>query len=549
MIKIDSLKISAKKNIDISEYVKKKYNIYSGIKDFSILKKSIDAREKSDIKYIYSVCFRADEKEENRLIKKYQNIEKYKKLNYSIPLVKEEHKDRNCVIVGMGPAGLFCAITLIKAGLKVTLIEKGKCVEERIKDVEEYWESGRLNVNSNVQFGEGGAGTFSDGKLNTGIKDREGRKDFVLNTFVEFGAFDNILYDSKPHIGSDVLRTVIHNMREYLIKLGAKIYFSKEFVSLKEDKDNLSVCIKDVERGITEYINCDNLILATGHSSRNTFEYLSKILKMECKPFAMGFRVIHHQEFINKSQYGPDYADIYETLEPSPYKLTFQGKERGVYTFCMCPGGYVVNASSEEGRICVNGMSDQKRDSSYANSAVIVQIKQEDLNEADCLSGMRLQEKIEEKTYITGEGNIPVSFASDFLRTSLKEKIEFSDKDYDLFNGIKGKFSEKNISDIFPSFVNESFFEAMEAYDTIIKGYTSSNPLIAASECRSSSPVKILRDEKYESNIKGVYPCGEGAGYAGGIVSAAIDGIKVAEAIINKYINETEKSHESSRGN
>ena len=537
MIKIDSLKISAKKNIDITSFVSEKYKISGKIKDFSILKKSIDARDKADIKYIYSICLKTDEKEESRLVKKYNNIEKYKKNIYSIPSIDDSKKDTKCVIVGMGPAGLFCALTLIKAGVSVVLIERGKSVEERIKDVYDYWDNGNLNVNSNVQFGEGGAGTFSDGKLNTGIKDKEGRKDFVLNTFVEYGANANIIYDSKPHIGTDVLRNVIHNMREDLIKRGTEILFSKEFISFSKEKDNIEVSIKDTQNGKTDILKCDNLILAIGHSARDTFEYLSNVLSMESKPFAMGFRVIHKQEFINKSQYGEDYADIYETLEPSPYKLTYQGKERGVYTFCMCPGGYVVNASSEEGRICVNGMSDQKRDSSFANSAVIVQIKSEDTNPTDCLSGMRFQRQIEENTYKVGEGCIPVSFISDFLKnSSYNAEIDFSDKDFDLFNGIKGKYKEKDISGIFPEYINKSFFEAMVAYDKIIRDYTKVNPLIAASECRSSSPVKILRDENYESSIKGIYPCGEGAGYAGGIVSAAIDGMKVAEAVIKKYI-------------
>ncbi len=536
MIKIDSIKISAKKNINLSEFVCKKYNI-SGIKDFSILKKSLDARDKSDIKYIYSVCLNTDEKEETGLSKKFPNIEKYERSEYKIPSVNDAYKDKKCIIAGMGPAGLFAAITLVNAGLKVVLLDRGKCVEERTKDVEEFWNTGKLDTNSNVQFGEGGAGTFSDGKLNTGIKDREGRKDYVLKTFVENGAFEDIIYDSKPHIGTDVLRDVIKNIREYLLKNGAEIMFSKEFVSLNKENDKISVVIKDTNDNKEETLSCDNLILATGHSSRDTFEYLSKILKMECKPFAMGYRVIHRQEFINKSQYGPDYADIYETLEPSPYKLTFQGKDRGVYTFCMCPGGYVVNASSEKGRICVNGMSDNKRDSLFANSAVIVQIKSEDLDESDCLSGMKLQREIEEKTCKTGEGNIPVSYLKDFFENEgFESGIDIDDKDPELINGIKGKCVEKDLSGIFPKHINTDFFEAMCAYDKIIKGYSKVNPLIVASECRSSSPVKILRDENFESNIKGVYPCGEGAGYAGGIVSAAIDGMKVAEQIIKKYI-------------
>ena len=533
MIKIDNIKISAKSNINVKEYVLNQFLLKTEISDFMILKKSLDARDKSDIKYVYSVAFKTEEKSEKYLIKKYKNISEYVATPYQAPK-RNNDTEYDIVIVGMGPAGLFAALILSEAGYKPLIIDKGKCVEERIKDVECFFDGESLNVFSNVQFGEGGAGTFSDGKLNTGIKDPAGRKEFVLNSFVKYGACENILYDSKPHIGTDVLRTVIKNLREDLIKKGVKFLFSKEFISFKQTDGNIKeITIKDVYSNEESILKCDKLILAIGHSSRTTFEYLSDKLPMETKPFAMGFRVIHEQSFIDYAQYGYDFENIYEGLEPSPYKLTHQGKERGVYSFCMCPGGYVVNASSEENRLCVNGMSEFKRDSGYANSAIIVQINKEDLDDSDVLSGMKMQRDIEERTYKAGNGCIPVSELKLFFEDiDLKSDLDFEECNINPDKAIKGKYTYTNITRIYPDVLNIAFCEAMLDYDNIIKGYASVNPLLAGTETRSSSPVKILRNENFESSIKGIYPCGEGAGYAGGIVSAAIDGMKVAESII-----------------
>ncbi|MBP5494461.1 MAG: FAD-dependent oxidoreductase [Lachnospiraceae bacterium] len=505
----------------------------SEIYDFVILKKSLDARDKNDIKYVYSVALKTDEKSEKYLLRKYKNISEYVSKPYEAPK-RNSDCEYDIVTVGMGPAGLFAALILSEAGYKPVIIDKGKCVEERTKDVENFFEGGNLDVFSNVQFGEGGAGTFSDGKLNTGIKDPAGRKEYVLNTFVKYGASENILYDSKPHIGTDVLRNVIKNIREDLIKRGVKFLFSKEFISLNQSEGIIKeITVKDVYSNEESVLKCDKLILATGHSSRNTFEYLKDKLSMEIKPFAMGFRVIHEQSFIDKAQYGFDFENIYEGLEPSPYKLTHQGKNRGVYSFCMCPGGYVVNASSEENRICVNGMSEFKRDSGYANSAIIVQINKEDLDDSDVLSGMKMQRDIEEKTFKAGNGCIPLSELKSFFEDiNFENDIEFVNNCINPDKAIKGKYIFTDITDIYPDFLNKAFCEAMLDYDNIIKGFASVNPLLAGAETRSSSPVKILRNDTFESNIKGVYPCGEGAGYAGGIVSAAIDGMKVAESII-----------------
>lgn len=536
MITINSVKISAKKNIDLKEFLKNKYSFKSQINDFGILKKSLDARDKNDIKFVYSFSLNLDSKEEKFLVRKYKNIDFLNKKEYSVKTLTNKKSNEKCIIVGMGPAGLLAAYVLSEAGLNPVIIEKGKPVEERLKDVNEFFENGKLDIFSNVQFGEGGAGTFSDGKLNTGIKDPEGRKDFLLKTFVSFGAPENIIYDSKPHIGTDVLTEVIKNLRRELIKRGVNILYSKEFISFKDNKGKIeSVEIKDVYTEKIETLECSKLILATGHSARNTFEYLSDKLKMETKPFAMGFRVIHKQSFIDESQYGVNFEDLYENLEPSPYKLTHQSIDRGVYTFCMCPGGFVVNASSESNRTCINGMSNNKRNSGYANSAVIVQIKKEDLDENDILSGMKFQRNIEEKTYSIGKGAVPICDFRSFLKDfGNKCELEFENCAIKPEEAIKGETVNSDISKIYPDFVNNAFSEAMLEYDIIIKDYAKVNPLICASETRSSSPVKILRNEEFESNILGIYPCGEGAGYAGGIVSAAIDGMKVAEKIIDK---------------
>ncbi len=542
MILIDSIKIKAdiKSDDDAILITTKKYNVKNA-RDIKIVKKSIDARKKDNIQYIYSIALNCDN--EDILIKKNKNISKYEPLKYNIP--SKVSKNHKVCIIGMGPAGLFCAYILAKSGVKVELIERGEDVDKRYEKMNKLFVNNILDTSSNVQFGEGGAGTFSDGKLNTAVKDKEGRKDYVLDTFVRFGAYENILYDSKPHIGSDVLRTVIKNMRNELINLGVNIHFSTKFDSFTviDKKVNSIECVDSYDATKRFTIDCDSLVLATGHSSRDTFEYLKDILPMEQKAFAIGYRVIHHQEFIDKAQYGNDYKEKYPSLPVSPYKLTYQTKEegRGVYSFCMCPGGYVVNASSEEGRICVNGMSNQKRDSGYANSAIIVQFKESDYKTDDILEGMYLQRDIEEKTYKAGDGVIPVCNLSEYIKSynsntsSDNSCIDFSNtNEVNPNDAILGNWKYADLIGIYPKNIEDAFIEGMNHFDRVVDGFASSNPLIVGSELRSSSPVRILRDKSLETSVKGIYPCGEGAGYAGGIVSAAMDGMKVAEAIINK---------------
>lgn len=527
MIRIDSIKISAKENIDVKEFVIIKYSLKGEISSFGILKKSIDSRDKDNIFFVYSISFATDEKTEKHLVKKYKNIFFYERITYKVP--KSIDSSKKVAVIGAGPAGLFCAYNLCKAGFNPVIIERGSSVDERVKETEKLFEEGILDVNSNVQFGEGGAGTFSDGKLNTGIKDKDGRIDYVLDTFYKFGAKEDILYDSKPHIGTDILRDVIKNMRVEIESMGGTYLFNTRFDSfIEKDSRIKGINVTDLKKNTSFSMDFDYVVLSVGHSARDTFYYLKNCVNMSKKSFAMGFRVIHTQEFINKAQYGENYEDLYESLPESPYKVTFTDDEnqKGVYSFCMCPGGYVVNASSENERICVNGMSLSNRDSGYANSAIIVQIGQDDIK-GDVLSGIDFQREVEEKAFKAGNGHIPLMTYSSFSETDCKEcKINPE-------IAVKGLYKFADLRNIFPKNINDSFINGIEHFDGVIKGFARENPLLAGVEARTSCPVRIERNENLEStSLKGLFPCGEGAGYAGGIVSAAVDGIKVAEKII-----------------
>ena len=388
--------------------------------------------------------------------------------------------------------------------------------------MEKFWETGSLNPNSNVQFGAGGAGTFSDGKLNTTVKDKSNRNKEVLRTFVKHGAPNDILYLNKPHIGTDLLRDVIKNMINEIINMGGEIKYQTCLTNIIT-KDNK---LTQIEVNSKEIIPCENLILALGHSSRDTFEMLLKQgLNITPKPFAVGVRIQHPQFLIDFNQYGGNHL----SLPPASYKLTYQtSKKRGVYSFCMCPGGYVVNASSEENKLAINGMSNHNRDSENANSAIIVTISPEDYGN-NPLDGITFQRNLEKKAYEIGKGNIPVQLFKDFVQNT-------PSKNFNSINPIfKEKYTLTNIRDIFPRYINEALIEGIQNFDKKIKGFASDDAILAAVESRTSSPIKIQRDENFTSNIKGIYPCGEGAGYSGGITTSAIDGIKVAEAIIKTY--------------
>ena len=432
-------------------------------------------------------------------------------------------------------AGLFCAYALMSEGFHPIVAERGKKVEERTADVQKFWETGVLDTASNVQFGEGGAGTFSDGKLNTLVKDPIGRNRFVLETFVKFGAPEHILYENKPHIGTDILADVIKRMREFMTENGVEFLFETCVTGFSTGKNGN---LKSIELNHDRQIDTDCLILAIGHSARDTFSLLQeKGLNMQAKSFAVGFRVEHPQSEVNLTQYGDLYAD---KLPAAPYKVTANlPSGRGVYSFCMCPGGYVVNASSEEHRLAVNGMSYSDRGGSNANSAIIVSVTPEDFKadairhgvlkdadgKEDVLSGVRFQERLEEQAWKLGNGKIPQQLFGDYC----KNRPSVS---YGAFESTtKGDSALCNLRGLLPEELEESFIEGMHHFSRAIPEFDREDAILSGVESRTSSPVRIVRDESFQSNIRGIYPCGEGAGYAGGIMSAAMDGLKVAEAI------------------
>ncbi len=539
MIQITQLKLPYHHSAADLEYKIRKTLKLSGNQKFTyrIVKKSIDARKKPELYLVYTIQVSCEN--ENGIVKKARNsaVSISKAKFYQLPESGEQMMENPPLVIGAGPAGLFATFVLVEAGFKPILIERGKSVEERKKDVEHFWETGILDTSSNVQFGEGGAGTFSDGKLNTVVKDPANRNYFVLETFVRFGAPEQILYENKPHIGTDILCDVISNMRNYLLEKGANIYFetcAKEFVVNKQQITEV-VC----ENG--KHFPVSAVVLALGHSARDTFQTLYNLeIPMEAKNFAVGFRVEHPQQMINDVLYGNQSHD----MPAAPYKVTSNFPNgRGVYSFCMCPGGYVVNSSSEEELLVVNGMSYSGRNSSTANSAIIVSVDQKDfmnpyfyangfeslLQKEDALCGMRFQQALEKRAYALAMGKIPQQLYGDFCENTCSTSYgEFE-------SNTKGETAFVNLRGLFSEDMEESFIDGMEHFGHIIPGFDRKDAILSGIESRTSSPIRILRDENYESEIKGIYPCGEGAGYAGGITSAAMDGIRVAEAIIKKY--------------
>ena len=502
----------------------------------SLRKLSLDARKKDDIRYVYSVDVSV--KNEDKVLKKcrIRNAVKVKPVIYRDPfdeLTTEKTKvlqDPSCagykrpIVVGFGPAGMICAYKLAKAGLRPIIIERGSNVDKRIIDVNTFFMTGKLDPNSNVQFGEGGAGTFSDGKLGTMIHDNYGRITHVFDIFTEFGADPSIRYINKPHIGTDRLTVIVKAIRERIKELGGEIRFNTLFTGFEENDGHITAAIVNGK----EKILCDTIVLATGHSARDTVRMLlSKGLELERKAFAMGVRVEHPQKLISEAMYGREY----EKYPPADYKLTYKTAEgRGVYSFCMCPGGVVVNASSEEGRLCVNGMSYSKRDEDTANSAIVVEIRTDDLEGDDILAGLKFQERLEKKAFESCNGKIPICYVKDFLDGKGTESL----------NGRKpntrGSYAPGNLYDILPELITGPLNEAFPSFDRTIKGFAGEDAIMLAIEARTSSPVRIVRDSETlcAKGLSGFYPCGEGAGYAGGITSAAVDGLKVYEEIIRK---------------
>ena len=496
---------------DLLQLIKKKMRpSKEPVRSVEILKKSIDARKKPEVRVVLSVLVNEPHPLKQKCVPEpvFSEVEAPMKESF------------RTAVVGSGPAGLFAAIKLLRSGVSVTLYERGDALEERIPAVDRFFETGDLDPESNVQFGEGGAGTFSDGKLNTGT--HHGLNADVFRLFYEFGAPEDVLYDAKPHVGTDALIGIVKRMREEILSLGGLIRFRSKLTDVERVNEGVRLTINGTE---TEQYRF--LILSVGHSARDTFEMLQRRgFTLEQKPFAVGVRVEHLQEDISRNQYG----GAWEQLPPASYKLTGKGtEERGVYSFCMCPGGYVVNASSEPGRLTVNGMSYRNRDGVNANSAIVVQVRTEDFPDGDPLSGVRFQRALEEKAYRAGGGKIPVQRFQDFVLG--KKSVSFGK----IRPETKGAFSFGDLNEVFPDYLSESLKTAIPAFGKSIPGFDDPDVLLSAVESRTSSPVRIVRNASGEAaGFPGVYPAGEGAGYAGGIVSSAADGLRSAGEIIEK---------------
>ena len=496
--------------------IEKKLSNSVKIKDYKIVKESIDARDKGDIKFVYTVDFDVEQGQGARKIRlkpdPKKNLSIAPDMSYKAPEPGVRELKNRPVIAGFGPCGIFCALILAQQGYRPIVLERGKCVSERAEDVQSFWNGGALNTESNVQFGEGGAGTFSDGKLTTGIKDPRIHK--VLSEFVSAGAPDEILYKNKPHIGTDLLRDVVANIREEIIRLGGEIRFSSKLVGIDAPSGKIkAIKAEDVLTGESYTIETENLVLAIGHSARDTFRYAHELgIQMSAKPFSIGVRIEHPQKMVDEAQYGKTKG-----LPPAEYKLSHRCENgRGVYTFCMCPGGEVIMSSSQEGGVVTNGMSNHKRDSGTANSGLLVDVRVSDFDSDNALAGVEFQEKYGRLAYKNGGGRYA------FPKTCWS-KFRDGDKD------------AKAVIDSLPSFAVESIREAMPYLGRKLKGFDDDSAVMKAVETRSSSPVRFFRDDNLQGSIKGLYPAGEGAGYAGGITSAACDGIKVAEKIIEEF--------------
>ena len=490
----------------------------SKIRSLKIVRRSVDARKKPDVKIIYTVDVAVDGNEKKILKAAACKRASLAPVSYYKPPKSIPAPPKRPVVVGFGPAGMFATLILAMAGWKPLVLERGEDAASRNEKVEKFFATGELDVRSNVQFGEGGAGTFSDGKLNTGVNNP--RIGWILEQFVKAGARDDILYDAKPHVGTDVLLTVVQNLRQQIISLGGEVRFNTQVSGLVTENGQLTGL--KTESGDT--ISCDTAVFAIGHSARDTFEMLhASGIPMEPKPFAMGARIEHKQAMVGISQYGEPNP----VLPPADYKLTEHLEDATVYTFCMCPGGYVVAAASEEGRVVTNGMSYADRDGENANAALLVTVNPAQFPYEGPLGGMHWQREIEEKAYqISGSYRAPAQKVGDFLAGKPSTGAGVVQPTY------RPGVAWCDLHDVLPERITRSMEVALPRLDNKLKGFADADAVLTAPETRSSSPVRIIRDETRQSSLKGFYPCGEGAGYAGGIMSAAIDGIMTAEKIL-----------------